>query len=84
LNLNKKGNYELATEYSKKAFDITRQISQRDATEYNRVLYGISKAHTNLNIFNKNVELGTKQTINNLLKWKYESNGQAEKLLFDI
>ena len=54
------------------------------ATEYNRVLYGISKAHTNLNIFNKNVELGTKQTINNLLKWKYESNGQAEKLLFDI
>lgn len=83
MNFYSKGNYDTATEYSKKAFDISRQMNQRDATEYNRVLYGISKAHKILNLFNENVELGTKQTIKNLLQWKYEPPEITEKILSD-
>ena len=74
-----KGKYEVAADYSKKAFDISRQMNHRDVIEYNRVLVGISKAQNNLVHFNKNIEKGTRSTINNLLRWKYEQNG--EKLL---
>lgn len=49
-------------------------MNQHDAIEYNRVLFGISKAHKNLNIFNLNVELANRKTINNILKWKYEED----------
>lgn len=72
---NKLGQYDLAVEYSKKAFDISRQMNHRDVIDFNRVLVGISKAHNNLAHFNKNVELGTRKNINNLIKWKYEMNG---------
>lgn len=80
---NSLGKYETATNYSKKAFDISRQINQREATEYNRVLYGISKGHKMLKHFNDNVELNTRKTINNLLKWKYGSTDNCEKTLMD-
>lgn len=63
---------------------MSRQMNQRDAVEQNRVLYGISKAHKILNLFNQNVELGTKKTINNLLKWKYEPPEATEKILSDL
>ena len=56
-------------------------MNQQDAIEQNRVLYGISKAHKILSLFNKNVELGTKETISNLLKFKYESPDLTEKIL---
>jgi hypothetical protein len=82
-----KGNYETATNYSKKAFDISRNIcvqgSINQSTEYNRVLYGISKGHKMLKHFNDNVESGTRKTINNLLKWKYDSPDNHEKILMD-
>jgi hypothetical protein len=76
-----KGKYEVAADYSKKAFDISRQMNHRDVIEYNRILVGISKAHNNLAHFNQNIEKGTRSTINNLIRWKYEQNG--EKLLLN-
>ena len=78
-----KGKYEVATNYSKKAFDISRQINQREATEQNRVLFGISRAHKMLSHFNENVELGTRKTIHNLIKWRYESPENCEKILIE-
>lgn len=80
---NSLGNYETATNYSKKAFEVSRQMNHREATEANRVLFGISKAHKVLKHFNKCVELGTRKTINNLIKWKYESPDNCEKILMD-
>lgn len=73
----------MATDYSKRAFDISRQINDREASEHNRALYGISKAHKMLTHFNENVELGTRKSIDNLIKWKYESPENCEKILMD-
>lgn len=58
-------------------------MNHHEATEANRVLYGISKAHKILKHFNANVELGTRKTINNLLKWKYESPDSCEQIFMD-
>ena len=63
---------------------MSRQMNQRNAVEQNRVLYGISRAHKILNLFNQNVESNSKQAINNLLKWKYESQESTEKILSDL
>ena len=58
-------------------------MNHRDATEANRVLFGITKAHKILNHFNANVELGSRKHVNNLLKWKYESPDLSEAILKD-
>ena len=76
-----KGKYDTATEYSKQAFDCSRQMNHRESTEYNRVLFGITKAHKNLKNFNDNVEFATRKTINNLIKWKYDT--ERENVLSD-
>ncbi len=78
---NSLGKYEVATSYSKKAFDISRQINQRDATEHNRVLFGIARAHKALGLFNENVERAGRNNIDNLVRWKYAAAEDCEKIL---
>jgi hypothetical protein len=81
--MNKKGKYDMATEFSRKAFETSRQMGHSAAAvDFNRVLYGIAKAHKNLQLFNKNVELSTRRTLTNLLSWKYNEN--RELVLQDI
>jgi hypothetical protein len=56
-------------------------MNHRKSTEYNRVLFGITKAHKNLKNFNDNVEFATRKTITNLIKWKYDT--ERENVLSD-
>ena len=56
-------------------------MNHKDVVDFNRVLVGISKAHNNLVHFNQNIELNTRKTITNLIKWKYEPNG--DQILLD-
>ena len=55
----------MATDYSRKAFEAARQINNTNAIDFNRVLFGIAKAHKNLSFFNKNIELKTRKTVYN-------------------
>jgi len=71
----------VATNYSKKAFDISRQTGHREATEHNRVLFGIARAHRSLSLFNSNVEESSRKSINKLVRWKYEAAEDCEKIL---
>ena len=78
---NLKGKYETASEYSQKAFEVSRRMNHSDAIEFNRVLFGISKAHNNLKNFNKNIETANRTTINNLMTWKYDPRKDKIKIL---
>jgi hypothetical protein len=82
---NSQGKYDVATEFSQKAFEASRQMSEYQAksVEFNRVLFGIAKAHKNLGLFNRNVEVASRKTIGNLLAWKYD-NERKELVLQDI
>jgi hypothetical protein len=51
-------------------------MNDTNATDFNRVLFGIAKAHKNLAYFNKNVELLTRKSIGNLLNWKYDEENR--------
>ena len=80
-----KGKYETASEYSHKSFEALRQMhghGNAKHLDYNRVLFGISSAHKNLRFFEKNIELATRKTLNNLIWWKYDS--RKEKLLSEL
>lgn len=77
-----KGKYEQAADYSRKAFDNSRQLNLNDQLDNNRVLVGLAKAHANLRYFNINVELANRKTINNILTWKYETG--LEQILKDF
>ena len=58
-------------------------MNHSDAIEYNRILFGISKAHNNLKHFNANIELANRKTINNLMTWKYDSRKDKINILKD-
>lgn len=73
---NLKGKYEIASEYAKKSFEVSRQLNNTNSVEFNRVLFGISNAHNNLKFFNKNIEIANRTTINNLINWKYDARPQ--------
>ena len=72
----------MATDFSRKAFEASRQMSNSGAIDFNRVLFGIAKAHKNLSLFNKNIELKSRKTITNLLCWKY--NEEKESALENV
>lgn len=80
---NSMGKYDIAAEYSQKAFEVSRQMNRSDAVEYNRILFGISKAHANLKNFNHNIELANRKTVNNLMTWKYDPRKDKIKILDD-
>jgi hypothetical protein len=46
----------------------------------NRVLYGITKAHKHLKKFNENIETASRNSIINLIEWKYKP--EHEEILY--
>ena len=58
-------------------------MNHSDAIEFNRILFGISKAHNNLKNFNENIELANRKTINNLMTWKYDARKDKINILSD-
>ncbi len=63
------GQYDMATQYSKKAFEISNQIDKR-TSEFNRVIYATAKAHKELRFFNENVAANSKESVQQLIKSK--------------
>lgn len=57
-------------------------MNLNEQLENNRVLVGLAKAHANLKFFNMNVEIASRNTINNILTWKYEP--ELEQVLKNI
>ena len=79
---NSLGKYDVSAEYARKAFDIAKQMNYQDLIDSTRVLYGITKAHKTLKYLNQNVEMSSRKTVNNLMKWKFEAKPeQGEKML---
>ena len=77
--------FEVAAEYARKAFEISKQMNYRDLIDPARVLCGITRAHKMLNVFNKNIEIANRKTINNLLTWKYAASAdKGDNVLRDV
>jgi hypothetical protein len=57
----------MATDYSKKAFEMSNQIDKKSASEFNRVIYATAKAHKQLKNQNLSVEINSKDTLKQLI-----------------
>lgn len=64
------GNYDEATEYFSKAYNISRALGDSDSTSVNRVQYGIAMAHRMMGYFANHVVLADKTCMSRLLDWK--------------
>ena len=68
----KKGQYDMATHYSKKAFEISNQIDKK-TSEFNRVIFATARAHKELKNFNLNIAKNTRDSIKELITSKSDS-----------
>uniref|UniRef100_A0A0B6YT55 Tetratricopeptide repeat protein 29 n=1 Tax=Arion vulgaris TaxID=1028688 RepID=A0A0B6YT55_9EUPU len=67
---NSVGNYNEATEYFSKAYNISRALSDPESTNINRVQYGIAMAHRMMGKFANHIVIGDITCMARLLDWK--------------
>jgi len=64
------GNYNEATEYFSKAYNISRALADAESTNVNRVQYGIAMAHRMMGRLANHVVTQDKTCMQRLVDWK--------------
>lgn len=64
------GNYALATDYSRKANEVSSQINEANTTLYNRVIYATAKAHKIFEEYKQEIDKNTIDSLQKILKLK--------------
>jgi len=80
---NSVGNYDEATEYFSKAYNISRALGDPDSTNVNRVQYGIAMAHRMMGKFANHVVIGDKTCMSRLVDWKSVRTDDFNKAIPD-
>ena len=80
---NSVGNYDEATEYFSKAYNISRALGDPDSTNVNRVQYGIAMAHRMMGKFANHVVVGDKTCMGRLVEWKSVRTDHFQKPIPD-
>ncbi|GFN94233.1 tetratricopeptide repeat protein 29 [Plakobranchus ocellatus] len=80
---NSVGNYDEATEYFSKAYNISRALGDPESTNVNRVQYGIAIAHRMMGKFANHVVIGDKTCMSRLVDWKSVRTDEFSKPIPD-
>ncbi|KAK6976064.1 tetratricopeptide repeat protein 29 [Biomphalaria glabrata] len=80
---NSVGNYDEATEYFSKAYNISRALGDPISTNVNRVQYGIAMAHRMMGKFANHIVVGGKTCITRLAEWKSVRTDEFSKPIPD-
>ncbi|CAG5120048.1 unnamed protein product [Candidula unifasciata] len=80
---NSVGNYDEATEYFSKAYNISRVLEDPLSTNINRVQYGIAVAHRMMGKFANHVLIGDRLCVTRLLHWKSCKRAEFDQLIPD-
>ena len=77
--LSLQGNYEEATKYFDKAYNLSRSMGETAAININRVQFGIAMAHKMMPGFGGHVVLNKLPTVERLIEWKSSRVDEFEK-----
>ncbi|CAG5125879.1 unnamed protein product [Candidula unifasciata] len=80
---NSVGNYDEATEYFSKAYNISRALNDQESTNTNRVQYGIAMAHRMMGKFANHIVVGDSTCMVRLLDWKSVRTDEFNKQIPD-
>ncbi|BFZ14520.1 hypothetical protein BsWGS_17559 [Bradybaena similaris] len=80
---NSVGNYDEATEYFSKAYNISRALNDQESTNINRVQYGIAMAHRMMGKFANHIVVSDSTCMGRLLDWKSVRTDEFNKQIPD-